>query len=222
MENLYTDEVREAAEVLRYLLNHKFQRKNIKNILRFIQGPYNLNADQIHLLDRAVYSDKESEARSKKLINVKEIRSSTLGIDGYNVLVTLESALEGKPLVQADDGLIRDIAGKSSRYRPSETTYKALNLIFSTLKAYPPRETLFLFDERIGMSVEFAKSVRGMLNEYGLCGDASVANYPDEEILEYEIIATSDSTPIDKAKKVFDLAGYLIKEELKCKLIRLR
>ena len=49
-------------------------------------------------------------------VNIEEVRNRTLGIDGYNVLVTLESALDEKLLILADDGLVRDITGKSSRY----------------------------------------------------------------------------------------------------------
>jgi len=219
---LYTKTLAEAGADLRYLLNRGYKRRNMKGLLKLVGDRYGLNKAQRNLLDRAIFADSEVENRRTKLINIEEVRDRALGIDGYNVLVTLESALDGKPLILADDGLVRDIAGKSSRYKPSQTSYKAFDLIFDTLRQYPPRETLFLFDEKMSMSLTLAKNVRGMMEQNELVGDASVSKYPDKEILEYEIIATSDSSPIDKAKKVFDLAGYVVKQTLIYELIRFR
>jgi len=218
---LYNEKLVEAGEDLRYLLNRGYKRRNIRSLLKLVGDRYGLNKAQRNLLDRAVFADKEVEHRRTKLVNIEEVRNRTLGIDGYNVLVTLESALDGEPLILADDGLVRDIAGKSSRYKPSEITYKAFDLILDTLREYPPAETLFLFDEKMSMSLKLSQKVRGMVDQRELIGDASVSRYPDREILEYEIIATSDSSPIDKARKVFDLAGYVVKQKLSYELIRL-
>lgn len=216
---LYTKTLIEAGIDLRYLLSRGYKRRNIKSLLKLVGDRYGLNKAQRNLLDRAIFGDKEVENRRNKLIDIEEVRNRTLAIDGYNVLVTLESALDGKPLILADDGLVRDIAGKSSRYKPRKITYQAFDLIFAMLREYPPRETLFLFDEKMSMSLMLAQKVRGMMDESQLVGDASVSKYPDKELLEYEIIATSDSSPIDKAKKVFDLAGYIVKRKLGYELI---
>ncbi|MDO8635402.1 MAG: DUF5616 domain-containing protein [Dehalococcoidia bacterium] len=34
------------------------------------------------------------------------MKGKRLAIDGYNVLVTVESALQGKPVVMCDDGFV--------------------------------------------------------------------------------------------------------------------
>jgi len=164
----------------------------LKTVLKFVGDRYNLNKSQRNLLSKAVFSDKETKGREGKLVNIKEIRDCTLGIDGYNVLVTLESALQGKPIILADDGLIRDIAGKSGRYKPGERTLQALELIIGTLREYPPREVVVLFDEKMSKSLQLAKGMTGMMNQNGLTGGA---------------------------KKVFDLAGYVIREKLRVQLI---
>jgi len=217
---LYTRDLSQASQDLRYLLNRGYKRRNLKTVLKFVGDRYNLNKSQRNLLSKAVFSDEETEGRMGKLVNIEEIKDCTLGIDGYNILVTLESALQGKPIILADDGLIRDIAGKSSRYRPGETTPQALELIIGTLRKYPPREVVVLFDEKMSKSLQLAKKVTEMMEQSGLFGGASTSKYPDKEILEYEIISTSDSGPIDEAKKVFDLAGYIIREKLGVRLMR--
>jgi len=216
-----TRDLLEASQDFRYLLNRGYKRRNLKTVLKFVGDRYNLNKSQRNLLSKAVFFDKEIEGRMGKLINIEEIKGCTLGIDGYNVLVTLESAVQGKPIILADDGLIRDIAGKSRRYEPGERTIQALGLIIGTLREYPPREVVVLFDEKMSKSLQLAKRVTEMIDESGLFGGASTSKYPDKEILEYEIISTSDSGPIDEAKKVFDLAGYVIREKLGVQLIHL-
>ena len=212
---LYAEALVQAGADLRYLLNRGYKRRNMRSLLKLVGDRYGLSGAQRNLLDRAIVADKEAQARKGKLIDLKEVTGRTLGIDGYNVLVTLECAVEGKPLVLADDGLVRDIAGKHGRYKPSQTTERALTLIFKALKVYSPKETLFLFDERMSRSLRLARRVQGMIEQNSLDGDASLSKYPDKEILEYEVIATSDSSPIDKATKVFDLAGYIVREILR-------
>jgi len=218
---LHTRDLLEASQDLRYLLNRGYKRRNLKTVLKFVGDRYTLNKSQRNLLSKAVFSDRETKGRQGKLVNIEEIKGCTLGIDGYNVLVTLESAVQGKAIILADDGLVRDIAGKSSRYRPGDKTVRALDLIMGTLREYLPREVVVLFDEKMSKSLLLARRVTEMMDESGLVGGASTSKYPDKEILQYEIISTSDSGPIDEAKKVFDLAGYVIRRELEVELLHL-
>lgn len=218
---LYGEAVLQASQDLRYLLNRGYKRKNLKTLLALVGDRYRLNGRQRTLLGKAVFSDAESEQRKGKLVVAKGIEGRTLGIDGYNVLLTVESALQGEPILLADDGLIRDIAGKSSRYKPGEATIKALDLILATLRQYPPREVTALFDERMSKSLRLAREFTERLEQRGLSGGGSTSRYPDEEILAEEVVSTSDSAPIDRATRVFDLAGHIIREVLHKELIEL-
>jgi hypothetical protein len=218
---LYSEAVFQAAEDLRYLLNRGYQRKNLKSLLQLVGNRYRLDRRQRTLLGKAVFSDAESELRRGKLADASEIQGHTLGIDGYNVLLTIEAALQGEPIVLADDGLVRDIAGKSSRYAPGEATTRALDLVLDILARYPPREVVALFDQRMSKSLRLASEFTARLEQRSLCGGGSTSKYPDEEILAEEFISTSDSAPIDRAGRVFDLAGYIVREVLGTELTAL-
>jgi len=63
-------------------------------------------------------------------------------VDGHNVLITVESGLAGRLLIAANDGVIRDVAGVSHRYRISTLTHAAIDTIFQILQKYPPKETI--------------------------------------------------------------------------------
>ena len=147
------EEFWEAAEDLRYLLNRGYPREGS---LQAVGNRYNLPQDLRHLLRRGVFAVQDAEARKRKMVSVEELRGEKLAIDGYNVLITLESALGGRPILLADNGFVRDIAGVSGSYREGAATTEALNLIFDLLKAAGPPEAVFLFDSPISASREHA------------------------------------------------------------------
>lgn len=210
-------ELCEAAEDLRYLLSRGYPRQNS---LQFVGNRYNLTQDFRQLLRRGIFSAQIAEERRRKKVPAEEIREERLSIDGYNVLITIESALKGKTILLADDGFIRDISGVSSGYRESVVTTEALMLIIDFLQIAGPAEVIFLFDSPISGSGELAARIRGMMSEKGIQGDALAVKVPERIMEKYEgIIASSDTAVIDQAERVFDLAGHLVSDKIKASYI---
>jgi hypothetical protein len=201
-----------AADDFRFLLNRGYPRDAS---LQLIGNRYNLDNDNRHLLRRGVFPAALAEQRKNKQVSLKKIRGQRLAIDGYNCLITLESALKGKTVLLADDVFIRDISGVSGTYRESPATTQALDLIMDLLIAAAPAEVLFLLDAPISGSGKLAARVRDLLRERGIAGDAQAVKVPERIMVGYQgIIATSDTALIDQSNQVFDWAGYLIKEKL--------
>jgi hypothetical protein len=201
-----------AAEDFRYLLNRGFPRKAS---LELVGNRYELTLDERHLLHRGVFSDADSGPRRKKIISPKEIIHEDLVIDGHNVLITVEAALAGRPLILADDGFIRDISGLSGGFKKTEMTDKAIQLIVTFLKKWKPRHTLFLFDAPISKSGILAQKLRALLKKEGLPGDALAVKVPEKILIGFQgVIATSDTAIIDRSKRVLDLAGNIIQVEV--------
>ena len=209
-----------AAEDLRYLLNRGYPRDAS---LQLVGNRYNLDSDHRHLLRRGVFPASVAGQRRNKKVSLEEIRGKAMAIDGYNCLITLESALKGKTVLLADDAFIRDISGVSSTYRESPETTQALGLLIDLLVAAAPAEVLFLLDAPISGSGKLAARIRGLMAERGLPGDAQAVKVPEQVMVGYRgIIATSDTALIDQSEQVFDLAGHLITEQLKTPYIDLR
>jgi hypothetical protein len=209
-----------AAEDLRYLLSRNYPRDVS---LQLAGNRYNLDRDCRHLLRRGVFPAAIAEERGKKKTSIKELRGARLAVDGHNCIITLESALKGKPLVLADDGFIRDIAGVSRGYRKTAETKEALGLIMDLLQSAGPREVVFFFDSPIRGSRELAARIRTLMSRRGIPGDASAVKVPERMMAGYDgIIASSDTALIDQSERVFDLAGYLITEYLRIPLIDLK
>jgi hypothetical protein len=208
-----------ASHDFRYLLNHGYPRKPA---LDLVGNRYVLTFEQRHLLHRGVFADADAQSRRRRKHALGQIQGSNLAIDGYNVLITVEAGLCGRPLVLADDGFTRDISGLSGNFRQTETTEQALALIFNELKRAKPKQILFLFDSPISKSGALAEKVRRRLTEASLPGDALAVKVPEKILIGFPgVVATSDTAIIDASKEVLDLAGHILRISVKPKsLIR--
>ena len=216
-EILKSKELQKPAEDFRYLLNREYPRKAA---LELVGNRYCLTFDQRHLLHRGIFSDVDSESRRKRKIPIERIRNKDFAIDGYNVIITIEAGLSGRPLILGDDGFIRDISGLSGNFKKTERTEEALQLILGALKKVKPRQTFFLFDAPISMSGKLAQEVRDFLKKENLPGDARAAKVPEKILIGFPgVIATSDTAIIDQSKQVVDLAGSVIKKIIKPELL---
>ena len=213
--------LQDGANDFRYLLNRGYPRKAA---LELVGNRYALTIDQRHLLHRGVFSEVSAKVRRGKLIRLKDLRSQALAIDGYNVLITLEAGLSGKPLILADDGFIRDICGLSGNFKKTSSTDRAMDLVLQTLRKAKPRDVLFLFDSPISRSGSLAQEVRALLAKETFPGDARAMKVPEQVLLGFRgIVATSDTAIIDRSEKVIDLAGLILKQKVKpTSLVRLR
>ncbi|MGQ9775953.1 MAG: DUF434 domain-containing protein [Thermodesulfobacteriota bacterium] len=207
---LETKILNKAARDFRYLLNRGYPRKLT---LELVGNRYALTSEERNLLHRGIFSDPEAKARKKKKISLNKIRNKDLAIDGYNVIITIEAALSGRPLVLGDDGFIRDISSLSSRFKKTELTEKAIQLILQSLKKEKPCYTLLLFDAPISKSGLMAKEIRELLKKENIYGDAQVHPYPERVLNEWlGVVATSDTAIIHLVKEVVDLAGDILKK----------
>jgi hypothetical protein len=206
------EHLQNASEDFRYLLNRRYPKKAA---LELVGNRYGLTFDERHLLRRGVFSSKDSQARRKKRIPIKEIRNKDLAIDGHNVLITIEAGLSSRPLVLGDDGYVRDISGVSGSFKKTKRTEEAIQFIIRTLKEWKPRQTLFLLDAPISMSGRLAEEIRDRLKRENLSGDAMAVKVPEKILIGFPgIVATSDTDIIDRSKKVLDLAGYVITKRI--------
>ena len=209
MSNLDQKLLRSAAEDFLYLLDRDYPRRAA---LQLVGNRYNLDALHREVLHRGVFARAEARERRDRLLEIERLVDSKLLVDGHNVLITVESGLAGRLLIAANDGVIRDVAGVSHRYRISTLTNEAIDTIFQILQKYPPKETLFFLDAPIRQSGELAAALRSALRSWNLSGDAQALKVPETRLIGGAgVVASSDSAVLDEVQRGFDLAAAAIK-----------
>lgn len=195
----------QAARDFFYLQNRLYPRRAA---LDWVGNRYRLAEMDRHLLNRGVFSQLNALKRLGLRCMGSNWLKQRLFVDGHNVQITVESAIRGRTLLKANDGALRDLAGESSKFRLSETSEMAMDVIFRFLEEFRPPETIFLFDAPMSHSGSLASAYRQRMKAMGLRGDARAVAVPEREFPFPECVAaSSDQEVIDRSSLWFDLAG---------------
>jgi hypothetical protein len=196
-----------AARDARYLVDHGYPKESA---IRFVSDHHRLPEEQRFVLTRVVVASDTAKARRDKIQPLKALHGRALFIDGYNVLISVESLLGGKPVYLCDDGFLRDAQGIFRSYRPSDLTAPALDAIFDLLASACPVVTEVLLDQQISMSGRLAVLMRRVMAEHDVLGMVRTAQDVDRQLKEMKgVIATGDGTIMDAAVSVVDIPGAI-------------
>lgn len=198
-----------AVRDLRYLLNRGYPRDSA---VVFVANHHRLKLKERNLLARCVFSKAEVASHRAKAVSSAKVRGKMIGVDGYNVLITAESILTGKSVVQCDDGFVRDLRAIFGKYRTSSATPHALTRIINAIAKARPSEVVIMFDSQVSRSGELAAMVRQRLKRTKLEGDARTAAGVDFKVRGFEVAASSDRAIIERSKEVWDIPAEIMRK----------
>jgi len=198
----------DAVRDLRYLLNRGYPRDSA---VVFVANHHRLKLNERHLLARCVFSKAEVASHRGKAVSSAKVRGKRIGVDGYNVLITVESILVGKRVVRCDDGFIRDLRAIFGKYRMSSATPRALTKIIKAIVDARPSEVIIMFDSQVSRSGELAAIVRQQLKRAGLEGDARTSTGVDLKVRGFKVAASSDRAIIERVKAVWDIPAEIMR-----------
>ena len=174
--------------------------------VRFVSNHHRLAIEERFILMRVIVRSDVAQARRSRMLELEDLKDQTIFIDGYNVLITTESVLEGYPVYSCDDGLLRDSRGIFRSYKTSYITALALKRILDLLVLAGPAKTEVLLDQQMSRSGELADLIRGMMAQRHLCGTARTARDVDRLLKATRgIVLTSDGNVIDSLDHFMDL-----------------
>jgi len=210
----------QAIEDYRYLKNRGYPDKAA---LKLVGDRWRLGAIQRNCLFRAVFAEKDCRLRRGKLVGPAAVRGRSLGVDWYNVLITVESYLKGYPVFLADDGLLRDSSGVHGSYRTGKVTAQATSAIVDRLQALNLKSLELYLDAPISFSGDMAELLReriaGRLQAPFTVTLSPSADYP---LKNFDgVVATSDSSVIDRegVREVLDLARWVLESNFACRFL---
>jgi hypothetical protein len=166
------------------------------------------------MLFRGITTHSNINKRKNILVkNIKSIKNKTFQIDGYNVLITVGSYLNGNMVFICNDNFLRDVSELHGKIFRNKFVERSLQLTIDYLKKNNVKNADFYLDEPISKSGELCSEIRKCLIKNDISGKAQTCNSPDFILknIDHGIICTSDSAIIDNCKvRVFDLARKVI------------
>lgn len=188
---------------MRYLVDRGYPKESS---VRFVSDHYRLPDEARFVISRVVVASDAAESRRRKAVSLESLRDRELFIDGYNVIITIESLLGGRPVYRCDDGFLRDAEGIFRSYRTSDLTVSALSEVLDLVALGGPAKSVVLLDKQISLSGELASLIRRMMDALSLPGTAEAVRDVDGRLKAAQgVVATGDGNIIDSAMEVTDL-----------------
>jgi len=205
-------EVVEASRDYRYLLDRGYKQKVV---LDLITSRYGLSNIERTLLLRCVHSSRDVELIRGKMVGC--VAGYPLIIDGYNVLLTIHSVLEGMNVFLCDDGFVRDLRKSYRKGVELRSLEEVAGFLVSELPYLSPSKVTIVLDKNVSYSATHANVLRNLLDS---AAEIILADKADVKVIgEDGVIASSDYVVISRVRKVYDLAGEIIRKYFKEKIV---
>lgn len=202
----------EAISDLSFLLTRGYGETSS---LEIVGNRYKLNKRQRMALGRICESDLDVIARKKKHSSIENLKNQRIEIDGFNLLILLESALSGAYIFKCKDGCYRDISSVHGSYKRVVKTEDSIILIGNILKKLAVKEVHWFLDSPISNSGRLKYSLLEIAQKNDFPWSVELVFNPDKQLAESEsIVVSSDGWILNEAKSWFNLGAFLIENHL--------
>lgn len=210
-----------AVQDMQYLLTKGYAEKASSEL---VGNRYRLKTRQIQALRGASASDIQIHDRKLKQLSTSDLKDKTIYLDGFNVLILLESLLSEAYIFEGADGCFRDLSGVHGTYKRVNQTLKAIELVAEFFQKNLVQKLVWVFDQPVSNSGRIKQIILDFALENKLNWEAELQYNPDKFLAESsEIIISSDAWILDHCKEWFNVIEYLIQEEkLSVNLIKTR
>jgi hypothetical protein len=175
--------------------------------LKLVGDRYALVERQRVAVLRSACSDAALAGRRGREVGVAALRGRTLRIDGFNLVLTLESALGGGVVLSCRDGSYRDLASVHGTYRKVEETRPALELADRWLAEWGAGPCTWLLDAPVSNSGRLAAMLRAVNPDWA----AEVVPDPDTVLVQPgDPVASADSMILDNCGEWVSLARVIV------------
>ncbi|RMG26036.1 MAG: DUF434 domain-containing protein [Bacteroidetes bacterium] len=211
----------QAVKDMSYLLTRGYGENGA---LKLVGDRYRLTQRQRKAVLRASCSDQALAYRLANMLEPADIQNQAVVVDGYNLLITVESALGGGIVLACRDSCYRDIASVHSTYRKVAETLPALTLIGTHLRSLGCSHITWYLDAPISNSGRLRHNMLALSEEKHFGWEVLLANNPDKKIAasEESIAISSDSWVIDHSRRWFNLHRFIVDQIPGAHLIALR
>ena len=204
--------LRRAVAELCWLLSRGYK---MTSSLKLVGDRHGLRERQRLAVSRSACSDEDRQRRHDHRIPVEQSKDQQLIVDGFNLIITIEAALSGGPLLVGVDECIRDLSSVHGSYRSVEETDRAITMIGNALHRLGPASVHWLLDQPVSNSGRLAAKIADLAQRANWPWSVEVVFNPDAAIVASPAVAiTSDSAILDRVERWSDLKTHLLKREV--------
>jgi hypothetical protein len=204
--------LRRAVSELGWLLSRGY---NMTSALKLVGDRHGLRERQRLAVSRSACADENRVRRKDRLITVEQLRGQVVTIDGFNLIITVEAALSGGPLLVGVDDCIRDLSSVHGSYRSVDETDRAIMMIGQTLQELGPASVHWFLDRPVSNSGRLAAKIVDLANRHDWPWHVEVVFNPDAAIIAAPGVAiSSDSLILDQVNRWVDFKSYLVTREI--------
>ncbi|WP_294333234.1 DUF434 domain-containing protein [uncultured Chryseobacterium sp.] len=205
------DKLKSAVQDMHYLLSRKYAERAASEL---VGNHYRLKTRQIQAVRGAAASEFQLRNREAKEVQLQDLGDKIIYLDGFNVLILLESLLSGAYIFEGMDGCFRDLSGVHGTYKRVMQTPASIELVAEFFRKSGAAGLFWIFDKPVSNSGRIKQMILDFAVENDLNWSAGLEFNPDKFLAEgAEIAVSSDAWILDHCKSWFNLIGYLIREE---------
>lgn len=182
-----------------------------ESALKLVGDRHGLTARQRLGVWRSGCPDQSLQYRAERLTTLAGCAGERIGIDGYNLLITVESALSGGVILIGRDGAYRDLASIHGTYRRVEETVPAVELIIDFITQAGVRSIDWYLDRPVSNSGRLKALMAELLEARGVQWNIELVDNPDPILAESaSVVVTADSWILDRCRRWVNLAAELV------------
>ncbi len=201
--------LQEAVRDMHYLLSRGFA-ENASAAL--VGNRYRLRARQIQMIKAASAGEKELNARSAKKTEADALTGKTIYIDGFNLLILLESLLSGAYIFKGCDGCYRDLSSVHGSYKRVQQTTRSIALVALFHQQVAVSKIVWILDKPVSNSGRLKQLLLEYAQEQQLNWEVYLEFNPDKYLAAVPgTIISSDAWILDHCASWFNLPDYLVR-----------
>lgn len=186
-----------------------------KASLKLVGDRFRFTERQRMAVLRGACSDLDLEIRKAKEVSFNHLRNQTLLIDGFNLLITLETALSGGLIFIGRDSAWRDLASIHGTYKRVEATQIAVKLVGDFCKNAQVEKVIWYFDTPVSNSGRLKVLLYEIAEKYDYNWEIILDYNPDKILKEAKagIVVSSDAIVLNECLKWTNLAALILDKQ---------
>ncbi|GAB5398862.1 MAG: DUF434 domain-containing protein [Aureisphaera sp.] len=204
--------IKEAVADMHYLLSRGYAEKSA---LQLVGNRHRLNVRQQKAVQGMSASAAQIAQRKQTELSLEQLKDQEIAIDGFNLLIILESALSGAYVFKGLDDCYRDLSSVHGTYKRVQQTEGALLWVGDTLMELQTGNVLWYFDQPVSNSGRLKTLLGQLAQEKDYDWTIELDYNPDKLLADSDrVVVSSDAWVLDRAGRWCNLAMELIESKI--------